>query len=46
VNNVTIDSKGLLEQSLQDFGLEKFTWLKDVARSVGLGMRISETNSL
>jgi len=46
VNNVTIDPKGLLEQGLQDFGLEKFAWLKGVAKSINVPLRISETNSL
>lgn len=46
VNNVTIDSKGLLAQDLQNFGLDKFKWLQGVAKAVGLGLRVSETNSL
>jgi hypothetical protein len=43
---VTIDSKGLLAQDLQNFGLDKFKWLQGVAKAVGLGLRVSETNSL
>ena len=46
INNVTVDAKGLLAQDLQDFGLEKFKWLAQVAWDVGLPIRISETNSL
>ena len=46
VNNATIDAKGLLDQKLQDFGLEKFGWLYKVSRSAGLDIRLSETNSL
>lgn len=46
VNNDTIDAAGLLDQSLQDFGLSKFNWLMGVAKAVQTPMRISETNSL
>ncbi|KAI8474854.1 MAG: hypothetical protein J3K34DRAFT_406796 [Monoraphidium minutum] len=46
VNNVTIDARGLLDQGLQDYGLDKFKWLNGVSKGVGLPMRISETNSL
>lgn len=46
INNVTVDTKGLLAQDLQDFGLEKFKWLYGVAQDAGLRLRISETNSL
>ena len=46
VNNDTIDARGLLDQSLQDFGLSKFAWLQGVAKAAKLPFRISETNSL
>lgn len=46
VNNVSIDARGLLEQGLQDFGLDKFRWLNGVAKNRDLALRISETNSL
>jgi hypothetical protein len=46
VNNVTIDSRSLLSQDLQNFGIEKFQWLHGVAKATNLKLRISETNSL
>ena len=46
MNNATIDARSLLSQDLQNFGVDKFKYLLNSAKGLGLKLRISETNSL
>lgn len=46
INNETVDASMLLAQSLQDFGLKKYQEYQRLADKAGVGLRISETNSL
>jgi hypothetical protein len=46
IDNSTVTASQLLSEDLQQFGMSKFRDYQRIAASAGLGLRISETNSL
>jgi hypothetical protein len=46
IDNTMVTASQLLGEDLQQFGLSKFRDYQRIAASAGLGLRISETNSL